>query len=83
MRYEQVEQILEIAEEAGLDIVWETGAEHYQWVEGTKEQLLQFAKSLILKCAQIDAEANDVDYDEDEPTYNQVILQHFGVKNEP
>lgn len=43
---------------------------------------VQFAKMIIRECARIDSEANNPDH-KDGVTYNQTILEHFGVGHGP
>jgi hypothetical protein len=42
-------------------------------------QLAKFAELIIRECARVDSEANNPDH-EDGVTYNQTILEHFGVE---
>ena len=39
----------------------------------------KFAELIVKECARVDSEANNVDHVDGE-TYNQTILQHFGIK---
>ena len=44
-----------------------------------KARDLKFAELIVKECARIDSEANNPDHVDGE-TYNQTILQHFGVE---
>ena len=46
---------------------------------GCADVLAKFAELIIRECARIDSEANNPDH-EDGVTYNQTILEHFGVE---
>lgn len=64
--------IREIAVQAGLDMCG-CGCDM------PTRQSAKFAELIIKECARIDSEANNPDH-EDGVTYNQTILEHFGVK---
>ena len=75
------ERIKELAEQAGMhkwgiadDAKWYATNRHEEGVD-----LEKFAELIVKECARIDSEENNPDHIDGE-TYNQTILQHFGIK---
>lgn len=68
------ERIKELAQQA-LDIV----SPNRDLTVALSEFELKFAALIIKECARVDSDANNPDHVDGE-TYNQTILQHFGVK---
>lgn len=71
------ERIWELAEQA-----WETiDVSAKLGLPGTERVFNKekFAELIVRECARVDSEANNIDHIDGE-TYNQTILQHFGVE---
>jgi hypothetical protein len=66
------ERIKELIKQHGINIT----IDGLGYGEGNVEGL---AELIVRECARVDSEANNVDHVDGE-TYNQTILQHFGIK---
>ena len=71
------ERIQELLKQAGGIQHDEDGDELTAFLVG--KDLEKFAELIVKECARIDSEANNPDHVDGE-TYNQTILQHFGVE---
>lgn len=75
------ERIKELAEQAReyIDSVCDPRSGVFNGKEYLEAVEEKFAELIIKECARVDSEENNPDHVDGE-TYNQTILQHFGVK---
>ena len=52
---------------------------HGKYSSAYPDHIKDFAAAIVKECARIDSEANNPDH-EDGVTYNQTILEHFGIE---
>ena len=74
------ERIKELALKAGFKNYGGTSL-YSPYIEGMElnDELQEFAELIVRECARVDSEMNNPDH-VDGKSFNQTILEHFGVK---